>query len=395
MSQENALHGRWAVATFFFVNGFMVGSWAPQIPLLVARFSLTETVLGLLILIFGLGAVVAMPMCGWLISRHGSRAVTRVSGVLCACSLLAVALAPGMPTLIAALVAFGGLLGGMDVSMNSNAVVVERRLQRAIMSSSHGFWSLGGFVGAGVGGVLAEQWGHLAHAGAVTVVALVLVFVAMPKLIVERKPAATGSGGLSGFPRSPLIYLTGIVALFSMAPEGAVLDWAALYLRQEMGAGLATASLAFTAFSGAMALMRFLGDGVRNRLGAVTTMRVSGIIAAVGMLGAGLAPSPAAAILAFALAGLGIANMVPIAFSAAGNQPGISSAAGMSVATTIGYSGMLAAPSVVGFVAERTGFTPIFIGFAVLLGVVLLMSNLVRPADDIAEQPAPSASASG
>ncbi|WP_159586262.1 MFS transporter [Chelativorans xinjiangense] len=393
MSQENALSGRWAVATFFFVNGFMVGSWAPQIPLLVARFSLSETVLGLLILIFGLGAVVAMPMCGWLISRYGSRAVARVSGVLCACSLLAIAAAPGMPTLIAALVAFGGLLGGMDVAMNSNAVVVERRLQRAIMSSSHGFWSLGGFVGAGVGGVLAEQWGHLAHAGAVTVFALVLVFAAMPKLIVERKPAATGGGRLSGFPRNPLVYLTGIVALFSMAPEGAVLDWAALYLRQEMGAGLATASLAFTAFSGAMALMRFLGDGVRNRLGAVTTMRLSGIVAAVGMLGAGLASSPAAATLAFALAGLGIANMVPIAFSAAGNQPGISSAAGMSVATTIGYSGMLAAPSIVGFVAERTGFTPVFIGFAVLLGVVLLMSNLVRPADEIAE-PAPSAGAS-
>ncbi|MCT8997850.1 MFS transporter [Chelativorans intermedius] len=387
MSENPARAGRWAVAACFFVNGFMVGSWAPQIPLLVGRFGFSETVLGLLILLFGVGAVVSMPVCGWLIGRHGSRAVLRVSGLLCAAALLLVAAASAVPTLIAALVFFGVFLGAMDVAMNSNAVVVERRLQRAIMSSSHGFWSLGGFVGAGVGGVLAERWGHLGHAGAVTLVALALVLAAMPKLIVERKPAVAG-GGFAGFPRSPLVYLTGIVALFSMVPEGAVLDWAALYLRQEMGAGLAEASLAFTAFSGAMALMRFLGDRVRNRLGAVATMRLSGAVAAAGMLGAGMAPSPLLATLAFALAGLGIANMVPIAFSAAGNQPGISSAAGMSVATTVGYSGLLAAPSLVGFVAERTGFAPIFIAFSALLAVVFLMAHLVRPADGIASQPA-------
>lgn len=387
MSENPARAGRWAVAACFFVNGFMVGSWAPQIPLLVGRFGFSETVLGLLILLFGVGAVVSMPVCGWLIGRHGSRAVLRVSGLLCAAALLLVAAASAVPALIAALVFFGVFLGAMDVAMNSNAVVVERRLQRAIMSSSHGFWSLGGFVGAGVGGVLAERWGHLGHAGAVTLVALALVLAAMPKLIVERKPAVAG-GGFAGFPRSPLVYLTGIVALFSMVPEGAVLDWAALYLRQEMGAGLAEASLAFTAFSGAMALMRFLGDRVRNRLGAVATMRLSGAVAAAGMLGAGMAPSPLLATLAFALAGLGIANMVPIAFSAAGNQPGISSAAGMSVATTVGYSGLLAAPSLVGFVAERTGFAPIFIAFSALLAVVFLMAHLVRPADGIAPQPA-------
>lgn len=387
MSENPARAGRWAVAACFFVNGFMVGSWAPQIPLLVGRFGFSETVLGLLILLFGVGAVVSMPVCGWLIGRHGSRAVLRVSGLLCAAALLLVAAASAVPALIAALVFFGVFLGAMDVAMNSNAVVVERRLQRAIMSSSHGFWSLGGFVGAGVGGVLAERWGHLGHAGAVTLVALALVLAAMPKLIVERKPAVAG-GGFAGFPRSPLVYLTGIVALFSMVPEGAVLDWAALYLRQEMGAGLAEASLAFTAFSGAMALMRFLGDRVRNRLGAVATMRLSGAVAAAGMLGAGMAPSPLLATLAFALAGLGIANMVPIAFSAAGNQPGISSAAGMSVTTTVGYSGLLAAPSLVGFVAERTGFAPIFIAFSALLAVVFLMAHLVRPADGIAPQPA-------
>jgi predicted MFS family arabinose efflux permease len=391
MRGQDAVRGRWAVAAFFFVNGFVTGSWAPEIPVLVARFGLSETALGLLIVVFGVGAVCAMPVCGYLIGRYGSRAVSRVAGTLCAASLVGIAVAPAVPFLTLALIFFGAMLGSMDVAMNSNAVVVERRMQRAIMSSSHGFWSLGGFVGAGLGGLMVQHWGYAIHIAVVTSIALLIVLAAMPFLIVENRPLPTADGKRGGFPRSPLVYVTGVIALLCMMPEGAVLDWAALYLQQEMGADYATGSLAFTAFSGAMAIMRFLGDGVRNRLGAVATMRISGVVACTGMLGAALAPSPLLATLSFAFAGLGIANMVPIAFSAAGNQPGISSAAGMSVATTIGYSGMLAAPGLVGFVAERTGFTPIFFGFAALLAVVLLLANLVRPADDIAPQPAPSA----
>ncbi|MCR4266801.1 MFS transporter [Nitratireductor sp. ZSWI3] len=388
MSMQNASLGRWAVAACFFVNGFMVGSWAPQIPLVVSRFGLSETALGLLILVFGSGAVAVMPLCGYLIGHLGSRAVLRVAAVVCALSFAGLALAAEVWQMVAALVFFGAFLGAMDISMNANAVVVERGLRRAVMSSSHGFWSLGGFAGAGVGGLIVERFGHMAHAGLVVAFAFLIVVAALPYLIVEEKPAKAHAAGLRrGLPRNPLVYVTGVIALFCMLPEGAVLDWAALYLRQEMGAGIAGASLAYTAFSGTMALMRFAGDGLRNRLGAVRTLRWSGIVATVGMLGAGLAPSPLAATLAFALAGLGIANMVPIVFSAAGNQPGLSPGAGMSVATTIGYSGMLVAPSLVGFVAERTGFAPIFIAFAVMLAVVLSMANLVRSADTIALQP--------
>lgn len=390
MSGRDALYGRWAVAAFFFANGFVTGSWAPEIPVLVARFSLSETALGLLILAFGVGAVAAMPICGYLIGRFGSRVVSRVAGVLCCVSFLGIAAAPTVPLVAAALVLFGAMLGGMDVAMNSNAVVVERRLQRAIMSSSHGFWSLGGFAGAGAGGLMVEQWGHVAHISIVVVFALLLVLLAMPFLVAENRPASPGAGGRRGLPRGVLVYVTGIIALFCMIPEGAVLDWAALYLQQEMGADYFTASLPFTAFAGVMAVMRFLGDGMRNRLGAVNTMRLSAGVAAVGMLGAGLAPNALFATVAFAVAGLGVANMVPIVFSAAGNQPGISSAAGMSVATTMGYSGILFAPSLIGFVAEHTGFSPIFIGFAVVLIIVLFMANLVRAADHIAPQPAPS-----
>lgn len=376
----SARRGRWAIATMFLANGFMTGSWAPQIPVLLTRLDISKGTLGLLILLFGAGAVAAMSWCGHLISRHGSRRILHWFGVFASFGLLLVALAPTVPLAAVAMVFFGGTIGGMDVTMNANAVVVERRLGRAIMSSSHGFWSLGGFAGGGLGGFAIQHFGHLAHAAAATVVAFAAIVFAL-RYLVGEKPQAAISHARFSLPKNPVIYVIGIMALLAAIPEGAVLDWSALYLRQELGADLATAGLAFAAFSGIMALMRFAGDGVRNHFGAVRTLRGSALIAAAGMLVAGLSTTPWLAIVAFACCGFGIANMVPIAFSAAGNQGGMSSGTAMSVVTTMSYCGILVAPSVIGFIAEHTGFGPIFTTLSALLVLVFLMAGLARRAD--------------
>ncbi|RJG43570.1 MFS transporter [Mesorhizobium sp. DCY119] len=383
-----AKKGRWAVAAAFFANGFITGSWAPQIPVFLTRLEISEFTLGLLILVFGVGAIAFMSWCGHLIARHGSRSVMRWFGAAATFGLLIVALAPNVPLAALSMFLFGGVIGGLDVAMNSNAVAVEKKLSRAIMSSSHGFWSLGGFVGGGIGGIAIQTYGYLAHAAGVTVVALVLLGFALRYLVVEDRHVAAEHRKFT-LPRNPVIYLVGVMALFSMVPEGAVLDWAALYLKQELGADIATAGFAFGCFAGTMALVRFMGDAVRNRYGAVTTLRVSSLIAAAGMLVAGFAPTPWIAIAAFAFCGLGIANMVPIAFSAAGNQPGMSAGAGMSVVTTMGYSGILVAPSAIGFIGGHTGFAPVFVAVSALLVVVFLLAGLARSADFVpAAQPA-------
>ncbi|MBN9275052.1 MAG: MFS transporter, partial [Mesorhizobium sp.] len=199
--------------------------------------------------------------------------------------------------------------------------------------------------------------------------------------LVAEERMVTAEHHRFSLPANPVVYLVGLIALLTMISEGAVLDWGALYLRQELGADLAVAGLAYAAFSGVMAIMRFFGDGVRNRFGAVSTLRCSALIAAIGMLVAGLSPSPYLAIAAFAFCGFGIANMVPIIFSAGGNQEGMSSGTGMSVVTTMGYSGILVAPSAIGFVAEHSSFGPIFIAMAALLIVVLLMAGLAHRAE--------------
>lgn len=374
-----AIRGRWAVATIFFVNGFVVGSWAPQIPVFLTRLQITESTLGLLLLLFGAGAVSAMVWAGHLIPKLGSKATTTYFAIACCFGLLLVALAPNVATAAIAMYIFGGTIGATDVCMNANAVTVEKRLGRAIMSSSHGFWSLGGFVGGGGGGFIIQSYGHLSHAIVVTVIAAVLTAIAIRYLVVDL-PVAQEHRKFS-MPRQPSVYIVGLMALLCMNSEGAILDWGALYMRQELGSDIATAGLAFGFFAGAMALMRFLGDGVRNRFGAVTTFRMSAALGAAGILVAGLASSPYVAIAAFAVAGLGLANTVPIMFSAAGNQPGVSAGAGVSVVTTMGYSGILVAPSLIGFIAERTGFSPVFIAIACLVAASILASGLAQRAD--------------
>ncbi len=374
-----AIRGRWAIAAVFFVNGYVTGSWAPQIPVFLTRLGITEFTLGLLILLFGAGAVSAMVWAGHLLPKYGSRKVTTLFAISCCFGLILVALAPNVATAAIAMYLFGGTIGATDVSMNANAVTVEKKLGRAIMSSSHGFWSLGGFAGGGLGGIIIQNWGHVAQAGVVSLVAIAIVVVAV-RYLVPDLPVAEEHRKFQ-LPRRPGIYVIGVMALLCMNSEGAVLDWGALYLRQELDTDIATAGFAFGAFAGAMAVMRFLGDGVRNRLGAVATFRISGLIAAAGMLVAGFSSSPWLVIAAFAVSGLGIANMVPILFSAAGNQAGISPGAGMSVVTTMGYSGILAAPSIIGFVGERTGFAPIFVAVAALLFCVFLAAGITRAAD--------------
>ena len=384
--QQTLRRGRIASATMFMVNGLLMGSWAPQIPLLLPRHQISETMLGLLIFLLGVGAVGAMAMAGGLIGRFGSRLVLQVFAVTAPFALAAVVLSPNLWALSVSLVIMGALIGCMDVSMNANAVDLERRLGRAIMSSSHGFWSLGGFVGGSIGGWIIAHIGAEWHAMLVAAGSVLAVLLARPYLIGDAaKPAAlTHTAPSKGWPRSPAIYILGVMALLSMIPEGAVLDWAALYLQQEHGTGVSTAGLAFALFSATMAVMRFAGDAIRNRFGAVQTLRASAVIAAAGLLGAALAPNATLVIASFAFAGLGVANMVPVMFSAAGNIPGLGAGMGISIVTMLGYSGILVAPSSIGFVADHVGFRITFGTLALLLIAVALMSSRAAAADFLA-----------
>lgn len=375
---EQAHRGRWAGAAMFATNGFVMGAWATQIPLLLPRHGISATTLGLLIFALGIGAISAMLFAGRLIQSYGSRAVLRGFGLAAGPVLAVVVLAPNLWLLAPAMALMGAVVGCMDVAMNANAIEVERRLSRAIMSSSHGFWSLGGFVGGFAGSYVIAVSGPETQALTVAAIALATVLLAGPNLIADA-PHANASTSKPAphplFPRDASLWILGFMALFCMVPEGAVLDWSAIYLSRELDANLFRAGLGFAGFAGTMAVMRFVGDRLRNRFGAVKTLQISGLISAAGLMGAAFAPNDIAAIASFSVAGLGVANMVPILFSAAGNHPGIAAGAAISTVTMVGYAGILIAPSSIGFIADHIGFRATY---AALAGVLLLVTALAR-----------------
>ncbi len=370
-----------AVSALFLLNGTIMGSWAPQIPLLLPRHGITESTLGLLIFGMGMGAMAAMVMSGRLMARHGSRATVLVTAVGCAVTLPAAVLAPGIATLAVAMAAMGASIAMMDVATNANAVELEQATGRAILSSTHGFWSVGGFLGGALGGPGIAALGPAGHALTVAALSLPIVVLSWSRLV--RVPVAedvSDAGTGPGIWRQGwTIYLIGVMVLMSFVPESAVLDWSALYLSSDHGAGVAASGMAFALFSACMAAMRFCGDAVRNRVGAVPLLRASGIIAASGMMLAALAPSAGFAIAGFALCGIGLANLVPILFSAAGRHGGTNPGATIAAVSFIGYAGMLIAPTLIGVSVEQVGFSVIFIGLSVLLLTVAALAPVVAP----------------
>jgi len=370
---------RVAVSIMFLMNGLLVGGWAPAIPVFKDKHGLAESELGLMILLIGIGSLLTMPITGAIIARRGSTGILVLAAWLCVPLLPLALFAPNLWLAGIALLLFGGGLGSMDVAMNANAARIEDHHSKAIMSSCHGFWSLGALIGSGVGGTLLGLFGLGTQALSIACLMLLGTFIAMSRLM--RDEVERGEGiekPKLALPRTLTIYLVAIIAFAGFTAEGTVLDWAALFLREDRNVPEWMAGYAFAAFAGTMALVRFVGDPVRNRLGDLRTMQISASLALVGFLMAGLAPNLTGTLLGFAIAGLGLANVVPIAFAAADRVPGIPRGIGISVATFCGYAGILVAPPLIGFVAEHVDYAVIFASVAALPLYCLLAARTVN-----------------
>ncbi len=342
---------RVAVLVVFFVCGAALASWAVHVPLVQKRLSLSDGWLGLALLAMGLGAVVAMPATGRLVGRFGSRRLTAITTTLLCLSLPLPILAPSAALLMASLLLFGALLGGMDIAMNVQAVGVEREWGRPTMSLFHGLFSVGGLVGAGLGGIVLEAGiSPRVHAFTVSGVLLVLSFAFLWKLIPET--AEQRSAGPSfGLPTGPLLALS-VLAFIVFGGEGAMLDWSAVYLTNILSAGPGLAAGGYAAFSLMMAVGRVSGDRLVTRFGPGGFARSSAALAAVGLAAVLLTSEPLVAIAGFGLVGLGLSNLVPILFSAAARTPGAPHGAAIAAVATAGYFGLLVGPPVIGFAAE-------------------------------------------
>jgi predicted MFS family arabinose efflux permease len=377
-SKLSVRRARWAVLAVFFANGAVVASWVPHIPFVKARLELSPSLLGLALLAIAAGALVAMPLAGYLVARVGSRRMTTLATILFCCALPLPLLAPSLPLLALALFLFGAGNGSMDVSMNAQAVAVEKRFRRAIMSSFHAMFSLGGLVGAGVTGtIVALGVSPLAHVLVAAVVLGLLALLAL-RFFLPRGVDTTSQAPAFALPRRALLGL-GLVAFFVLVGEGAMGDWSAVYLANVLGTSPGFAAAGYAAFSLTMALGRFTGDFLVRRFGPLALMRASGLIAGLG-LGIGLLLAhPLAAILGFAAVGAGLANTIPILFSAAGRSREMAPGPAIAAVATTGYLGFLVGPVMIGGLADLAGL-PLALGLVVLFSLfVAVLAPLVRP----------------
>ena len=347
-----------ATRAIFFVSGFGAASWAPLVPVLRGRLAIGDDLLGVLLLCIGIGSLLVMPIAGVLAERIGCRRVLIVSAILYAASLLSICFVSSFWMAVPVIFFFGGLMGCVDVVMNIAAVIVEQGIGRRIMSGMHGFWSLGGFVGAGLYGVWVGLAGLTAFQS--TLIAAVLMLALTAVFGRHLIPYGGGGGGsLIAIPRG-IVAFVGVTAFIAFLSEGAVMDWSGVYLTTVRGMDLSLAGMGFSVFSGAMLLMRFLGDHVIQRVGQFPVAVGGALLAFVGILLVMFAPLNTLLYLGFFAIGIGSANIVPVFFSLMGRQSVMPVGTAVSAVSTMGYLGILAGPAAIGFVSAQTNLMTAF-----------------------------------
>jgi MFS family permease len=362
---------RWATAGVFFVNGMGVGTLLPHLPYLRAELAVSKGVLGLCLLAMTLGALIAMPLTGHLLDRHPSRTVVRIVVVAYPIAL-AFPLLARTPVVLALLLFFVGLANGaFDVAQNAHGAAIERETGRPIMSSLHAGWSLGGVAGAG-GAALAAAAGidprvYVACAAA----ALLVAGVVLASRIGDARVVSEGGSGFA-IPSRGVLLLGGLCILVMLC-EGAMNDWSAIYLREDLGTGADVAAAGFAIFSAGMAVGRIGGDAFVARLGFERVLRGGMAIAAIALGGLLLAGSAPVALVGLAFVGLGVSNGVPLLFSAAGRtaNPGPAIAA----VSTMGYVAFLGGPPFLGFLADAVGLPLALATICLAAGTVVVLGG--------------------
>ncbi|MFJ9152502.1 MFS transporter [Streptomyces sp. NPDC102270] len=377
---------RIALTVFFAVDGFIFAGWVVRIPAIKEQTGASASALGLALLGVSAGAVITMTLTGRLCRRYGTHRVTVVCAVLLSLSVALPPLTHSAPALGAVLLVFGAAYGSINVAFNSAAVDLVAALRRPIMPSFHAAFSLGGMLGAGLGGLVAGGLSPTRHLLGLTVIGLLVTAVAGRTLLRIQPPTPEqDTPRHKSAPRPPgtrtrtrgLVITFGLIALCTAYGEGALADWSALHLEHDLDATPGVAAVGYSCFALAMTIGRLTGTRLLERLGQTRTLVGGGTVAALGMVLGALAPSVWAALLGFMITGLGLANLFPVAVERAGRLAGPD---GVAIASTLGYGGMLLGPPAIGFMADWFSLPVALTSVAALAATAAAIAALTRRA---------------
>ncbi|WP_460697636.1 MFS transporter [Nocardia thraciensis] len=362
---------RAAVFAVFGLNGFVASMWVVHIPAITGRTGVSNATLGIFILLMAVSAIAGMQAAGPLADRFGSRTLVAAAACWLSLSILGPGLATGPLQLVVALIVFGFGNGAMDVSMNAQAVLVEREYPRPIMSAFHALFSCGGLAGSLAGAAAMHiGWSLLTTLAIAAACGLAVAAASVPRLLprvddpaaaavpADAETAADRPGSPTAVSKRPRkVFALAAIAFALLMTEGVANDWSALQLREHLGANEATAALAFGAFSTTMTVGRFGADRVSGRFGPVAVVRWGSVLAAAGLVLIITSMWIPLTLFGWALLGIGLSGGVPQIFSAAGNLGTSTAATDMSRVFSLGYLGFLAGPSVIGWLSKPTSLT--------------------------------------
>ena len=350
---------RWAARAQFAALGLLSGVWGVHIPTVKQQYGLSEAWLSLLLLTVALGAVLSLLVAGRVIARLGVRRATRLAAILMG-SMLTLALQwPALGWMLPSMLLFGAAMSLFDVAINTEGSALEALGSQAIMSNLHGSFSLGGMAGAALAALLIRlHWPAGLQLAAVGLLIACWVSLAARGMLARHPQEAAGEAGAAHFswPRGRLLVL-GLLIFAAMSAEGAMYDWSVLYLKQEVLLPQDQAALGYAAFAGAMAVARLLGDRLRELQAEALLLKVGGGLSALAMSLVLLTGHPAVALLGYALIGAGLALSAPILYNASTRVPGTTRAAAIAAVTSVGYSGFLLGPPLIGALAQGFGLS--------------------------------------
>ncbi|MEU8897103.1 MFS transporter [Nocardia sp. NPDC048505] len=386
MIERPMRRARLAVFTVFALNGFLVAMWVVHIPVITDRTGVAKSTLGTFILMLAGAGVIGMRIAGPLADRFGSRTLVAAAATLAAVTVLGPGLATGPVALAIALACFGFGNGALDVSMNTQAVHVERAYGRPIMSAFHALFSGGGFLGSVLGAAAQRaDWDVRITLGVASVACLALIAALVPLLlrdtpeVEDQPPADAVSAEQARSARTRKVVALALIAFVLLLCEGAAADWSALQVREHLGADEATAALAFAAFSFTMTAGRLATDRIAGAVGRVAVVRYGTLICAAGLGLILISSWIPLTLFGWALCGIGLAGGIPQIFTAAGNLGSTTAATDMSRVFSLGYLGLLAGPAIIGWLTALVPLTTALAAPLVLLLVCSWQAGVVAP----------------
>jgi MFS family permease len=358
-----------AVASIFFAMSAAFGAWITRLPEIQQSLALNDAQLGTALFFMPLGAVTLLPFYSRIIHSLSERIATLLALFVLLMGLSLPGLSPSYEWLMASLYLIGLSVGLTDVAMNAVAAEIEKQYNRNIMSTCHGFFSIGAMIGAFLSILFIRLEINLTQQMlgiGVSLFAWVLTTAA--SLVNSDKTVKS-----SGFSMPPIqIISLATIGVFIMMTEGAITDWSTIYIGRDLLVDPEWAGLGFAGFSMLMAVGRFTGDTLHEKYSGALLIK-GGIV--VGIIGLVLTQIQIGflVVIGFSFSGLGLSIVVPLLFSNAAKVKGLSSAEGLAAVASAGYIGWLVGPVTIGYIGEAFGLQNAFLLLIILCTISLVL----------------------